>query len=287
VNLILRTQDVLHSFWVPQLAGKRDLIANHTNYIWFTPDPDMPTTVWNGFCTEYCGSSHANMRFRVVTVDSAQFEGWIQRQQSPAAFTSTPAAATGIIQPTSAAASQPNAVAAVQTAQANLANGPAATPKPQAGAALAQPALPAAGQLVGYVFPSENVPAYARPHGEPAHPIAFNDALKGDPANGEKLFGGAGTCLACHTITGNPMAIGKIGPNLTHIGSRIAIGAGIFQNDAAHLARWIKNAPVMKPGVIMPTLGKGQIDPKTNQKIPGGLDDQQIADIVAYLQALK
>ena len=43
----------------------------------------------------------------------------------------------------------------------------------------------------------------------------------------------------------------------------------------------------MKPGVLMPTLGKGQIDPVTKQKVPGGLDDQQIADVVAYLQALK
>jgi cytochrome c oxidase subunit II len=68
VNFALRTKDVLHSFWVPQLGGKRDLISNHTNYIWFTPDSIGETSAWNGFCVEYCGTSHANMRFRAFTV---------------------------------------------------------------------------------------------------------------------------------------------------------------------------------------------------------------------------
>jgi len=48
-NFALTTKDVLHSFWVPKLNGKRDLISNHTNYIWFTPDSAY---VWNGFCAE-------------------------------------------------------------------------------------------------------------------------------------------------------------------------------------------------------------------------------------------
>jgi len=47
VHLVLETKDVLHSFWIPQLSGKRDLIANHTNHIWFTPDVNTPSTVWN------------------------------------------------------------------------------------------------------------------------------------------------------------------------------------------------------------------------------------------------
>jgi cytochrome c oxidase subunit 2 len=81
---------------------------------------------------------------------------------------------------------------------------------------------------------------------------------------------------------------GQIGPNLTHVGSRNTIAAGLFPNDAKHLALWIKNARLMKPGITMFTLGKGQIDPQTGA-VPASavLTDQQIADIVAYLRALK
>jgi len=56
VNFALTTVDVLHSFWIPQLGGKRDLITNRTNYLWFTPNADLETLALNGFCAEYCGS---------------------------------------------------------------------------------------------------------------------------------------------------------------------------------------------------------------------------------------
>ena len=82
----------------------------------------------------------------------------------------------------------------------------------------------------------------------------------------------------------------SIGPNLTHIGTRSTIAAGIFPNDTRHLRLWLKNARLMKPGVAMPTLGMGQRDPITGATVSaslGGLTDQQIADIVAYLQALR
>ena len=71
VDFALTTADVLHSFWIPQLGGKRDLVSNDTNHVWFTPERAF---AWNGFCAEYCGSSHANMRFRVFTVPPEQFE---------------------------------------------------------------------------------------------------------------------------------------------------------------------------------------------------------------------
>ena len=119
--------------------------------------------------------------------------------------------------------------------------------------------------------------------------LAFDDNVlsKGDPANGAKLIIGAGACLGCHAIKGNPMMVGQIGPNLTHIATRTTIAAGLFPNDPRHLARWIKNAPVMKPGVAMLTLGAGEFDPVRKMKPSPGLTDQQIADIVAYLQTLK
>lgn len=86
------------------------------------------------------------------------------------------------------------------------------------------------------------------------------------------------------------MAMGVTGPNLTHVGSRSTIAAGRYPNTAAYLALWIKNARKMKPDVLMPTLGMGEYDPVLKAKVTsanGGLTDQQIADIVAYLTALK
>jgi cytochrome c oxidase subunit 2 len=88
-------------------------------------------------------------------------------------------------------------------------------------------------------------------------------------------------------MRGNPMMIGIIGPNLTHIASRTTIGAGLYPNDPHHLARWLKNAPLMKPGILMPTLGAGEYDPVRKGKSLVNLTDQQIADIVAYLGTLK
>jgi cytochrome c oxidase subunit 2 len=79
-----------------------------------------------------------------------------------------------------------------------------------------------------------------------------------------------------------------VGPNLTHVGSRTTIAAGLYPNDPQHLARWVKNANAMKPGVLMPTFGIGEYDPVTLKgPVKTGFTDAQVADIVAYLQSLK
>ena len=136
-------------------------------------------------------------------------------------------------------------------------------------------------------FPPDKIPAFAVP-GTPLPDVQFNDALKGDPDRGRQLMStGQGACLGCHTISGNPVMMGVVGPNLTHVGSRTTIAGGIYPNDTKHLSRWIKNARWMKPGVLMPTIGKGQYDPILKTNLKQGLSDEQIADIVAYLQALK
>src|SRR6202521_4093153 len=80
VNFALRTKDVLHSFWIPQLGGKRDLISNRTNYLWFKSDSTTPVTAWNAQCAEFCGASHGDMRMRVYTVPPADFERWAAHQ---------------------------------------------------------------------------------------------------------------------------------------------------------------------------------------------------------------
>jgi cytochrome c oxidase subunit 2 len=131
------------------------------------------------------------------------------------------------------------------------------------------------------------------PHTVPTTPfpagLTFDPNVQGDPARGLKTFSSS-ACIGCHTINGNPAAMGQTAPNLTHVGSRHTIGAGLYPNDAQHLRMWIKNARLMKPGVAMPTLGLNQTDPVMKTTVTaglGGLTDQQIADIVAYLQALK
>ena len=71
--LKLESADVAHSFWVPQLSGKTDLIPNRTNTMWF--DPQQKGT-FLGNCAEYCGMQHANMLLRVVVQSPADFEMW-------------------------------------------------------------------------------------------------------------------------------------------------------------------------------------------------------------------
>jgi cytochrome c oxidase subunit 2 len=170
---------------------------------------------------------------------------------------------------------------------------PAANPGAQTsatGAAAAATFASTAGSLPpGYIFPRNKIPDYAVPHSSIPPDLKFTAGLTGNAARGKQVFSGA-ACIGCHTITGNPAAMGITGPNLTHVGSRSTIAAGRFPNTAAYLALWIKNARKMKPGVIMPTLGLNEYDPELKAKVTaanGGLTDQQIADIVAYLSALK
>jgi cytochrome c oxidase subunit 2 len=79
--LKLLSADTDHSFWVPQLAGKTDLIPNRVNETWM--DPRQPG-IYLGQCAQYCGTQHAKMLLQ-VSVDSAQdFEAWVREQQRPA-----------------------------------------------------------------------------------------------------------------------------------------------------------------------------------------------------------
>jgi cytochrome c oxidase subunit 2 len=79
--LTLTSADVNHSFWIPQLAGKTDLIANHVNTMWM--DPQKPG-LYLGQCAQFCGSQHAMMLLRIYVDTPDQFETWIKNQQHPA-----------------------------------------------------------------------------------------------------------------------------------------------------------------------------------------------------------
>jgi cytochrome c oxidase subunit 2 len=80
--LKLESADVAHSFWVPQLAGKTDLIPNRQNLMWI--EPTQPGT-YLGNCAEYCGTQHAHMLIRVIVHPPGEFEHWVAQQRQTAA----------------------------------------------------------------------------------------------------------------------------------------------------------------------------------------------------------
>jgi len=180
VQVSITSADVIHSFWVPALAGKRDATPGHVTRIAFRGDA---VGEYSGQCAEFCGVSHANMGLRVLVDSDAAFERWVKTEQGG-------------------------------------------------------PAAPA--------------PASA--------------------AEGGKAVYSRSACLACHTIQG--VSPGVMGPNLTHFGSNTTIAAGMFPNDSAHLARWIADAPALKPGSLMP-------------RMQPPLTDAEIAALVAYLRSLE
>ncbi len=91
VHINLRTMDVIHSFWIPKLAGKVDMIPNRANHLWI--QADKPGYFW-GQCAEFCGESHAVMRFRVIALGPREFNDWLNAQMAPARRVAA-AAATG------------------------------------------------------------------------------------------------------------------------------------------------------------------------------------------------
>jgi cytochrome c oxidase subunit 2 len=92
--LTLLSADTDHSFWVPRLAGKTDLIPNHPNSMWIDPHE---TGIYLGQCALYCGTQHAKMLLRVYVEPRADFDRWVQeqRQQVTANISTDSAAAEG------------------------------------------------------------------------------------------------------------------------------------------------------------------------------------------------
>ena len=87
---------------------------------------------------------------------------------------------------------------------------------------------------------------------------------------GEQLFMSQ-QCVNCHTIDGTS-ATSKVGPNLTHMGSRATIGAGVLANTPAKMERWLANPQSIKPGTLMPDFK---------------LTPAQVSELAAYLDSLK
>jgi len=94
IHVTLYSNNVIHSFWVPQITGKTDVIPGHMNDKWFVVDKDKQGK-YLGICAEYCGTQHANMRFEVVATSSDAFQTWISTQQQAAAKPTSGLAADG------------------------------------------------------------------------------------------------------------------------------------------------------------------------------------------------
>ena len=178
VHLLLEGDDVIHSFWVPSLAGKQDLIPGRLNELTIRADR---AGTYRGQCAEFCGLQHAHMAFLVIAEQPDDFEHWAEAQRAPATETSDDATATG-----------------------------------------------------------------------------------------REVFM-AKACAGCHTIRGT-QAAGTPGPDLTHVGGRRSIAAGLFETTRGSLAAWIADPQTLKPGNNMPL-------------VP--LTPDELRAVSAYLASLK
>ena len=177
VRVRLQSADVIHSFWLPQIAGKTDAIPGQVNEMWLQADRAGTS---RGPCGEYCGMQHANMTIAVTAESPAAFRAWEAARRAES------------VAPTS------------------------------------------------------------------------EEAL-----TGRAVF--TRSCGACHAVEGTS-ALGRVGPDLTHLASRPFIGAGALENTPASLARWIPNAPAVKEGARMPAMP---------------LSPAELRDVVAYLETLR
>lgn len=162
VELTLISDNVIHSFWVPNLAGKIDMIPGHVNKL--RVQADAPGS-FRGQCAEYCGAQHARMALFVVAQTPEGYAAWLAAQ--------------------------------------------------------------------------------SRPAGEPGARVL---------QHGRQLFLD-NRCGLCHTIRGTP-ANGALGPDLTHVGSRLTIAAGVLPNTQGTIAGWITDSQHIKPGNRMPAFNQ-------------------------------
>jgi cytochrome c oxidase subunit 2 len=86
VRLTMESDDVIHSFWVPKLAGKVDIVPNRTNHMWLQADSakiDSLPAIFYGQCAEFCGIAHALMKFQVRVMDQQDYDSWVTNYGPP------------------------------------------------------------------------------------------------------------------------------------------------------------------------------------------------------------
>ena len=256
VSLRLESGDVIHSFWVPQIGGKRDVnpVARvpegkeeKRNWMHFTIKEEG---VFWGQCAEFCGEAHSLMGIRVVAESEEDFQAWIETWRTPALTANAPE--TG--EETSASGGE---------------EGSETTP--------AAPGPVAPGGEAGRM-----AAAAAIQEGEGEGSALAEDSLV---ARGREVFFRESYCVLCHAIEGTAAA-GIIGPNLTRLGNRMTLAAGMLENTQENLELWIRDPVSVKPGVQMPGADyevtyEGQTFPPTN------LNDDQIRALAAWLSSMK
>ncbi len=184
VQIQLEAADVIHSFWVPELHGKMDLIPTRTNSLTLQADE---TGVYRGECAEFCGLQHAHMGFMVVAQGQDDFNAWLTAQQQPAPPPTDPAA-----------------------------------------------------------------------------------------VQGQQVFVSAG-CVFCHRVLGlDDKNVDRsyidLGPDLTHLNSRLTIAGASLTRNRGNLAGWVSDAQHVKPGNLMPNMY---------------LNAQNLQNLLAYLETLR
>lgn len=108
VTLRMKTADVLHSFWVPQFAGKRDVFQNRITTLWFTADS---TGYFSGQCAEFCGLQHARMAFHVLVSTAEEFDAFVKGLEATKPATDTAATVAADSAPTPVVAAANPAIA--------------------------------------------------------------------------------------------------------------------------------------------------------------------------------
>lgn len=244
VRINVRTMGVIHSFWVPKLAGKVDMIPNRANHLWL--QADKPGYFW-GQCAEYCGDSHAVMRFRVVALAPKEFNEWLEAQKLPARD----------VAPKLAVAAPAAQFAALRSFKQN-----------EYGFSDKYSAEPTRNPLDAW-RDKQNPEK-----GENAELIA----------KGKALFT-AKTCIGCHAIRGHGAA-GVTAPDLTHVGSRSTIAGGLLENNSEQLRRWLHNPDAVKPGNKM-ALAYARVDHAGKPIDGLKLTAEDEVALVAYLESLK
>jgi cytochrome c oxidase subunit II len=261
VSLQMHSADVIHSFWIPRIGGKRDTNplprrregepAAHKNYLLFNVrEPGH----YLGQCAEYCGESHAIMRMTVMAVEPQEFDTWVQRMRGPQP-----------VDPLAAGEAEPVAgVAPTEAADTALVG------QPVEGQPAALTAEPPARARIGQMPVPTGV---GNPFVQPLDDVALQQ-------EGERIFLGA-ACVACHAVA-NTTAVGVLGPSLTMYGQRPWVGAGAAENNLQTTIQWIRDPQSMKPGTLMPGTLRGAAGmPPTN------LTDAEVRAVAAYLLSLR
>lgn len=261
VELFITSEDVIHSFWVPRLAGKRDALPNHVNRLITRPTSEQSMII-RGQCAEFCGKTHAMMGFHVVVQPQAEFDAWVAQQTADAPVPD------GIAETPDQGQADGNDVASAglsdQVAQEQPTTESTDT-APDSEVSEDDTVL----QTTAEAADERAAPARATSEAE-------STVVADTPeARGYALFASK-NCIGCHAIKGRPGAVNRAGPDLSYVGSRQYIVAGWLENTEENMEAWLRNPDAVKPENAMAAVIKR-----------GTLTEQEIDDLRAYLHSLQ